>query len=135
MELLLLGLSFMRMNTVLKVRKAFKIILTLKFPFNISVIVQHFRDGKEIEPINRDDFYNSSLQEIRHLRTRPKLLPDDVLKFTCFYDTRKRNGVKVKLVDVMCSGHIYYYPAIAFDSCKSWLNDEMLYNAVKYMEQ
>lgn len=56
-------------------------------------MTRHFRDGKELEELNRDDFYLNHFQEIRHLRKKPKVLPGDALVTTCFYDTRGYTNV------------------------------------------
>lgn len=58
------------------------------------------------------------------------MFPGDTLVFTCYYDTRSnKTGAsksEVRLKELMCSGHLYYYPATRMESCKSTLSKKTL---------
>lgn len=98
-------------------------------------MIRHFRDGKELPEINRDDFYIYKYQEIRNLRKKPKVLPGDALVFVCYYDTRGYKQATVggfSLREEMCSGYVYYYPLTKLEVCKSAVADKTL---SKYFEK
>lgn len=41
----------------------------------VRVLTRHFRDGIELQELNRDDYFSQHFQEIRYLRRKPKVLP------------------------------------------------------------
>ena len=41
----------------------------------VRVETRHFRDGQELEEVNRDDHYSTHFQEIRPLHSIRKVLP------------------------------------------------------------
>ena len=45
----------------------------------IEVETRHFRDGLELDEVNRDDHYSTHFQEIRPLHTIKKVLPVFIL--------------------------------------------------------
>uniref|UniRef100_A0A1B0D5V1 Uncharacterized protein n=1 Tax=Phlebotomus papatasi TaxID=29031 RepID=A0A1B0D5V1_PHLPP len=53
----------------------------------VRVITRHFRGLRELNEINRDDFYSHHFQEIRQLRKKPVVKPGDALVTTCYYNT------------------------------------------------
>lgn len=41
----------------------------------VRILTRHFRDGKELPAVNRDDYYSHHYQELRYLRKQVKVLP------------------------------------------------------------
>ncbi|XP_055585811.1 tyramine beta-hydroxylase [Uranotaenia lowii] len=104
----------------------------------VRLMTRHFRNGKELREVNRDDFYSHHFQEIRQLRYRPKVLPGDALMTTCYYDTRGYETATLggfSISDEMCVNYIHYYPATKLELCKSSISEKSLYNYFKYMQE
>ena len=75
----------------------------------VRVLTRHFREGKELQELNRDDFYLNHFQEIRHLRKKPIVLPGDALVTTCYYDTRTYQNATMggfSIQDEMCVNYV-----------------------------
>lgn len=104
----------------------------------ILVLTRHFRNGKELQEVNRDDFYLNSFQEIRHLRRKPQVHPGDALVTTCYYDTQGYDNATMggfSIQDEMCVNYIHYYPATNLELCKSSVSEETLKDYFKFMKE
>ncbi|CAO1392504.1 unnamed protein product [Diamesa serratosioi] len=104
----------------------------------VRVLTRHFRNGKELQEVNRDDFYFNSFQEIRHLRRKPQVRPGDALVTTCYYDTQGYDNATMggfSIQDEMCVNYIHYYPATNLELCKSSVSEETLKDYFKFMKE
>ena len=104
----------------------------------VRVLTRHFRDGKELHELNRDDFYLNHFQEIRHLRRPSKVLPGDALVTTCYYDTRGYVNATMggfSIQDEMCVNYIHYYPATNLELCKSSVSEKTLADYFEFMKK
>lgn len=102
------------------------------------MLTRHFRGGKELQELNRDDFYLNHFQEIRHLRRKPQVLPGDALVTTCYYDTQGYDNATMggfSIQDEMCVNYIQYYPATNLELCKSSVSEETLKDYFKFMKE
>lgn len=104
----------------------------------VRVLTRHFREGKELPELNRDDFYLHHFQEIRHLRRQTKVLPGDALVTTCYYDTRGYANATMggfSIQDEMCVNYIHYYPATNLELCKSSVSEKTLADYFEFMKK
>lgn len=80
-----------------------------------KINLTHVREGKELNRIVEDNYYNHNYQETRQLSNETKVLPGDYLIIECSYETLGRKiptlgGYSTK--EEMCLGFITYYPKI-----------------------
>lgn len=104
----------------------------------VRVLTRHFREGKELSELNRDDFYLNHFQEIRHLRRPSIVLPGDALVTTCYYDTRGYVNATMggfSIQDEMCVNYIHYYPATKLELCKSSVSEKTLADYFEFMKK
>lgn len=104
----------------------------------VRIMTRHFRGDEELHELNRDDFYNSGFQEIRHLRRKSIVLPDDALVTTCFYDTRGYENATLgghSIQDEMCVNYIHYYPATQLEVCKSAVSEQTLADYFEFLKK
>lgn len=57
------------------------------------VLTRHFRNGRELREINRDDYYSHHFQEIRFLRHKPIVLPVCIATFNKQKKTKNPNQI------------------------------------------
>lgn len=104
----------------------------------VRVLTRHFREGKELHELNRDDFYLNHFQEIRHLTRKPKVMPNDALVTTCYYDTRGYENATMggfSIQDEMCVNYIHYYPATNLELCKSSVSEKTLADYFEFLKK
>ncbi|XP_061459950.1 dopamine beta-hydroxylase [Rhineura floridana] len=80
------------------------------------------RGGREVEIVNIDRHYSPHFQEIRMLKKVVSVLPGDVLRTTCVYNTEDRTQATVGgfgIMEEMCVNYIHYYPQTELELCKS----------------
>nr|BAG86630.1 tyramine beta-hydroxylase [Dugesia japonica] len=95
----------------------------------VQVETRHFRNDKELEPLNIDTHYQPHYQEIRLLPKIVNILPGDMLITTCTYNTLNRSEMTfggIEITNEMCLNYIFYYPRIKLELCKSSVNDFIL---------
>ncbi|XP_077162214.1 dopamine beta-hydroxylase [Paroedura picta] len=87
-----------------------------------SVVTVLSREGREEEIVNADRHYSPHFQEIRMLRKIVTVLPGDMLRTTCAYNTEDRTQATVGgfgIMEEMCVNYIHYYPQMELELCKS----------------
>ncbi|KAF7639406.1 hypothetical protein Mgra_00001078, partial [Meloidogyne graminicola] len=94
-----------------------------------KLFTSHFRKGRKIGEINRDEHYSPHWQHIQPLNPHINILPGDVLATTCLYETRKLKkwtwgGYGIE--EEMCVNYIHYYPASNIEVCKSAVSNSSL---------
>ncbi|XP_033098160.1 DBH-like monooxygenase protein 2, partial [Anneissia japonica] len=87
-----------------------------------AIRLAHFRDGKYIGDIARDNFFDSNLREQRQLKEEYVVKPGDELMIECIYDTSSRDKVTTSGVGTtseMCVAFLFYYPRVNVLECAS----------------
>ncbi|XP_078583126.1 DBH-like monooxygenase protein 1 [Branchiostoma floridae x Branchiostoma japonicum] len=87
-----------------------------------SIRERHFRNGKELRPINSNDAYDFNYQQTTYLKPYVKLLPGDTLVLECGYETKNRQNMTyggLGTHDEMCMDFLLYYPKIDLKHCGS----------------
>ncbi|KAK4302315.1 hypothetical protein Pmani_025590 [Petrolisthes manimaculis] len=87
-----------------------------------SVRVRHIRQGRELEPIARDNNYDFNYQEYRALHTPRTVLPGDHLIGECTYNSWERSTITLggfKTRDEMCLSFLFYWPRVDLSLCHS----------------
>lgn len=95
------------------------------------MFTKHYREGRELEDLNRDDHYSTHFQEIRLLDRPVRVLPGDALVNHCVYSTLDRSNVTLGgygIRDEMCVSYIHYYPRVDLEVCKSSADTSFLHN-------
>lgn len=90
---------------------------------------EHFRGGRRIGELQRDDHYSPHFQEIRQLPKPVHVLPGDALVHFCLYDTRTRAKITLggfATTDEMCVTYLHYYPKVDLEVCKSSVDTRAL---------
>lgn len=104
----------------------------------VRSLTRHLRGEKELDTLNRDDYYSHHFQEIRQLRKKPKVLPGDALVHTCYYDTQGYENATLggfTISDEMCVNYIHYYPATDLELCKSSVSEQSLTDFFQYIKK
>ncbi|ODM99667.1 DBH-like monooxygenase protein 1 [Orchesella cincta] len=87
--------------------------------------IQHFRNGKELPWISKDDNFNFDFQPGRNLRKEATILPGDQVTMKCIYDTTNRNSTTVGGYGTdqeMCKTFLTYYPKMNdYGLCRSMI--------------
>ena len=102
------------------------------------MFTKHYREGKELEDLNVDNYYSTHFQEIRLLDKQIKVLPGDALVNHCVYSTLDRTNITLGgfgIRDEMCVSYIHYYPRVELEVCKSSVDTNHLFNYFKYLKQ
>lgn len=110
----------------------------MTFETGVKTFTKHYREGKEIEELNRDNYYSSHFQEIRLLDKPVNVLPGDALVNHCVYSTTDRPNITLGgfgIYDEMCVTYLHYYPQVGLEVCKSSVNTEHLFNYFNYLKQ
>jgi len=84
--------------------------------------LRHIRNGKELEPIAKDEHYDFNYQQSRVVSKPRKIYPGHIMMIECEYDTSDRDDITyggTRTVDEMCQGYITYYPKIPLAVCKT----------------
>ncbi|GLG99738.1 Tyramine beta-hydroxylase [Gryllus bimaculatus] len=104
----------------------------------VRVLTRHFRDGRELPELNRDNHYSTHFQEIRPLKRRVRVLPGDALITTCGYKTDDRDNITLggfAISDEMCVNYVHYFPKIDLEVCKSSISSESLSTYFRFMHE
>ncbi|PSN45176.1 Dopamine beta-hydroxylase [Blattella germanica] len=104
----------------------------------IRVFTRHFRDGRELPELNRDNHYSTHFQEIRRLKRPVKVLPGDALVTSCWYKTVDRKNVTLggfAISDEMCVNYVHYFPKIDLEVCKSSVSSESLQTYFRFLHE
>lgn len=101
------------------VMKIFAVLLHAHY-LGRTIILHHFRNGKEIESIAADRNYDFNYQETVFLKKEIEVLRGDDLKLECVYNSKERTkftfaGLATK--DEMCLAFILYYPKMPVAFC------------------
>ncbi|XP_019633120.1 PREDICTED: DBH-like monooxygenase protein 1 homolog [Branchiostoma belcheri] len=101
------------------------------FPIHLgrSIRDRHYRNGKELKPINGNDAYDFNYQQTTYLKPYVKLLPGDALVLECGYETKGRHNMTYGgrgTWEEMCMDFLLYYPKIDLDGCGSEPNAQDL---------
>nr|CAG4651674.1 EOG090X0318 [Triops cancriformis] len=102
------------------------------------VVTRHFRDGKELAELNRDNHYSTHFQEIRLLPKPVLVLPGDALLTTCWYDSMDYENATLggfSISDEMCVNYMHYFPRVNLEVCKSSISDKALDDYFHYLEE
>ncbi|XP_054153222.1 DBH-like monooxygenase protein 1 homolog [Oppia nitens] len=89
------------------------------------IIVRHFRNGTELQPIAEENNYDFNFQDFRRSPDNCRIMADDHITVECTYNTVNRDkplfgGLSTK--EEMCLVFILYYPRIkSTRSCLSGL--------------
>jgi len=88
----------------------------------VYVSLQHFRNGTELPPILEEPYYDFNYQETSMLLNERVVLPGDMLKVRCIYDTSSRTAGTTfgpATQQEMCLAYVTYYPKLptANESC------------------
>ncbi|ODM93184.1 DBH-like monooxygenase protein 2 [Orchesella cincta] len=85
-------------------------------PTGKKVSLAHYRNGKELPWILRDNNFNPYYLQMRLLREERKILQGDQLIHRCVYDTTRRNGTVVTgsygIKGELCLAFVYYYTRV-----------------------
>ncbi|CAL8068110.1 unnamed protein product [Orchesella dallaii] len=88
----------------------------LTHPTGRRVSLNHYRNGKELPYILKDDNFNPYYLQLRLLRDERKILRGDQLIYKCVYDTAQRNGSVVTgnygIRGELCLAFVYYYARV-----------------------
>ncbi|ODN04974.1 DBH-like monooxygenase protein 1 [Orchesella cincta] len=95
--------------------------------------LHHFRGGKELPWIYKDENYDWTFQTTRPLQTERKVLPGDHLTMSCSYDntwtnTTTPSGFASR--DEMCLTTIYHKTPIPYYTCSGQIPQETLLRLV-----
>ncbi|RWS27720.1 Dopamine beta-hydroxylase-like protein [Leptotrombidium deliense] len=104
----------------------------------IRVYTRHVREGKELDELNRDNYYSTHFQEIRILKRPVHFVPGDALINVCEYDTQLRENITLGgygIKDEMCVNYMHYYPKTTLEVCKSSVDSQVLSNYFEYMNK
>ncbi|XP_045463674.1 tyramine beta-hydroxylase isoform X2 [Harmonia axyridis] len=104
----------------------------------IKVATRHFRNGRELPPLNYDYHYSTHFQEIRRLKSPVTVLPGDALITRCDYNTEDRVNITLggfSISDEMCVNYVHYFPASSLEVCKSSISDQALQTYFRYMNE
>lgn len=80
-----------------------------------NVKLSQIRNGREINRIVEDNYYNYNYQEVRQLANETKVLPGDFMILDCTYNTAALNKPTLggyTLHEEICLSFITYYPKI-----------------------
>lgn len=80
-----------------------------------NVKLSQIRNGREINRIVEDNYYNYNYQEVRQLANETKVLPGDFMILDCTYNTTALNKPTLggySLHEEICLSFITYYPKI-----------------------
>jgi Copper type II ascorbate-dependent monooxygenase, C-terminal domain len=80
-----------------------------------NVKLSHVRNGREIDKIVEDNYYNHNYQEVRQLANETKILPGDYMILECGYNTmnlRKPTLGGYSLHEEICLSIVLYYPKV-----------------------
>uniref|UniRef100_A0ABM5F5Y1 Dopamine beta-hydroxylase n=2 Tax=Pogona vitticeps TaxID=103695 RepID=A0ABM5F5Y1_9SAUR len=103
-----------------------------------SVATVLSRAGKEQQVVNADGHFSPHFQEIRMLKKVVSVLPGDVLRTTCTYNTEDRQKATVGgfgIMDEMCVNYIHYYPLTDLELCKSAIDRGYLQRYFKLVDR
>ncbi|XP_021962814.1 DBH-like monooxygenase protein 1 [Folsomia candida] len=84
--------------------------------------LRHFRGGKELPLIAKDDYYDFNYQQSRTLQEEITVLPGDELITECEYETTQNNRMVLgglSTTQEMCQTFFIYYPRINLMQCTS----------------
>ncbi|KAG8233749.1 hypothetical protein J437_LFUL003819 [Ladona fulva] len=104
----------------------------------VRVLTRHFRDGRELPELNRDDHYSTHFQEIRLLKRRVTVLPGDALLTSCWYNSEDRDNITLggfSISDEMCVNYIHYFPKISLEVCKSAISEASLKSYFRFLRE
>ncbi|KAG2438585.1 hypothetical protein HXX76_005135 [Chlamydomonas incerta] len=87
-----------------------------------SMITRHVRDGVELPPLGRRDYFDFGFQTLVEVPANARtLLPGDSLVTQCSYSGAGRTNTTeygLSSRDEMCYNFLYYYPAVeGFEKC------------------
>jgi len=77
------------------------------------MVIRHIRNGVEMPPIVRDDYYDFNYQDEVLLNQPVQILPGDDMVLECTYDSSQRNNATVGgwgTPQEMCMVFMEYYP-------------------------
>ena len=82
----------------------------------VAMRTDHYRGGRQLEPIDRNDHYDSNFQQTNSFPPSQyrRLQRGDALKLTCTYSTMRRSQVTVGGISTsseMCMDYLSYWPA------------------------
>ncbi|GAU95981.1 hypothetical protein RvY_07495-4 [Ramazzottius varieornatus] len=95
----------------------------------VRVWTRHFRNGRELPELDRDNHYSTMYQEIRKLKRPVNVLPGDELLTTCEFRTTDRTNATLggyAISDEMCVNYVHYYPRTNLEVCKSSIDSDAL---------
>lgn len=101
------------------VMKVFAVLLHAHY-LGRTIILHHFRNGKEIENIAADRNYDFNYQETVFLKKEIEILRGDDLKLECVYNSMERTRFTfggLGTSDEMCFAFLLYYPRIPVAYC------------------
>eukprot|EP00479_Gromia_sphaerica_P006051 TRINITY_DN171_c0_g2_i2.p1 TRINITY_DN171_c0_g2~~TRINITY_DN171_c0_g2_i2.p1 ORF type:complete len:404 (-),score=93.92 TRINITY_DN171_c0_g2_i2:155-1366(-) len=88
--------------------------------------LQHLRNGRELEPIATDRYYDFNYQQSHATKPEVTIMPGDELVISCTYNTMDRNATTpagIATYEEMCRVFIAYYPFdYSFGPCESLPN-------------
>nr|CAG4643081.1 EOG090X0318 [Ilyocryptus agilis] len=102
------------------------------------VATRHFRAGKELPELDRDNHYSTHYQEIRLLARQVRVLPGDALLTTCWLNSLDKENVTLggfSISDEMCVNYVHYFPRVDLEVCKSSVSWKALANYFKFMQE
>ncbi|CAL8081532.1 unnamed protein product [Orchesella dallaii] len=98
-----------------------------------TLMLHHFRGGKELPWIYKDLNFDWTFQTTRPLQTERRILPGDHLSLSCSYDNTWTNTTTVSgfsSLDEMCLTMIYHKTPIPYYSCSGQVPQEKLLGLV-----
>ena len=66
------------------------VIITILLLEAKKILVRHFRNGTELQPIAEEKNYDFNFQDFRRSSEGSVIMPDDQITVECTYDTRNR---------------------------------------------
>lgn len=102
------------------------------------MFTKHYREGRELAELNRDDHYSTHFQEIRLLDEPVNVLPGDALVNHCVYATLDRSNITLGgygIRDEMCVSYIHYYPRVDLEVCKSSVDTGFLHRYFGHLQR
>nr|XP_039261515.1 DBH-like monooxygenase protein 1 homolog [Styela clava] len=98
-----------------------------------GMVLRHYRNGTELEPIAKDLTYDFDYQETKLLSREKIIQSGDNLMLECIYNTVNRKGPTVgglETIDEMCFGFVMYYPKMHDAYCQSYPVESQMFSAL-----
>jgi hypothetical protein len=76
---------------------------------------RQYRNGTELPPLLQEPYYDFNYQELAPLYPERTVLPGDMLRVDCIYDTTGRTAptkMGLSTQDEMCLAYVLYYPKL-----------------------